>query len=246
VAIKRKYLFGGLVFTRKQDVVHHVRQILARYEPGQRLAGEDLAFVVDLLAGHPNADQKIGPGVASIAVQRNDTWKPTLMFVVERVDGTRSDFSFMKCIYRTAPMTDFLAACRTAVLADVMAFKQRCFDRQADASGRVRCELTGQWHDWDQVHVDHAPPHTFRAIVRAFCAQEGLDPTSVEITGFGDGEMLKQFADDRIAQRFRAHHGRLARLRIIGWQANLRLPRGRQAAHVAADVQEAIGDVGQE
>jgi len=187
---KCKYAIGGHEFPTKQAAVEHVRGILARHAPGQVLQGDDLHFVRDLLSRHPRAAEKVGPGAAAICVEINTTWRPRPMFVIERVDGSRTDFGFMKCIYRPSPKADLLAACRTAVVADVLAFKRRYFDEHADGRNRVRCALTGHLRGWEEVHVDHAAPWTFRLIVNRFCLREGIDPARTEILGFGDGESI--------------------------------------------------------
>jgi hypothetical protein len=147
------------------------------------------------------------------------------MFVLVRTDGSRTDFSFMKCLRTPSSLDRFRAACRRTVADDVLAFKRAHFERHADAARCVVCPLSGRRLGWHQVHVDHAPPWTFRRIVDAFIEREGIRPDEAVIFGTADGEVEPRLADPRLAERFRRFHGETASLRVISATENLRAAR---------------------
>jgi hypothetical protein len=216
---------GERSFTTRRELVQAVQAILYGTSPGTALAGADLVLMRALLECHPRAAKKIGAGVSQIIIDVNSEWKGCPMFVVVRTDGTRTEFSYVKCLQARRPDADFQAACRSAVVEDILDVKQAQFLQNADAARRVICPLTGRRVGWDEVHVDHAPPWPFRRIVEAFVAQERLDPSTVAIDGLADGECVKRFADAALAGRFRRFHAAHAHLRIVEASAHLHLPK---------------------
>jgi hypothetical protein len=53
------------------------------------------SFLCALIARHPRATEKIGAGIRHFTVEH--ALHGTRCFYVTRVDGTRSDFSYLKC-----------------------------------------------------------------------------------------------------------------------------------------------------
>ena len=222
---KGPYVIGSRTFRTQRALIDHVRSILRRTPCGSVLEGNDQAFVLALLKHHPRAAEKIGPGIRAIRVEPNGVWGGTPMFVAVRIDGTETDFSYMKCIRAPSKLDRFRAGCRRAVFEDILAFKQHYFDRYADDANRVICPLTGKRLGWHEVHVDHAPPWPFRLIVDAFIERHSIRLGNVMILGAADGEVEPRFADRDLAGQFRNFHAEKARLRIIAAKENLRTAR---------------------
>ena len=70
--------------------------MLYRHALLEPIAGDDNAFLLELLKKHPRAVEKIGAGVKHFTVE--NAKGGTRCFYVIRADGSRSDFSFMKCL----------------------------------------------------------------------------------------------------------------------------------------------------
>jgi len=218
---KPKYRIGSETFATKRAIIDRAKGILAHTDFGGELTGDDLAFMLALLQRHPKAERKIGPGVRAIRVELNTHWTPRKAFVLVRVDSSETDFSFYSCVSKRPARADFNAACRTSVVEDVLAFKQWVFDAGADAENKVACAITGERVGWDEAHVDHAPPWTFKAIVDSFASEIEVDAARVPLTGDGDNECRSAFADAEMAERFRRFHNERARLRVVTNAANL-------------------------
>jgi len=221
---RRRFHVAGHVFKTQKALIEHVRGIMARATPGKGLEGEDLEFMAALLKRHPDAEAKIGAGVRAIRLEPNPVWD-TLMFVLTRVDGSETDFSYRECVSPSSHISDVRAACRRAVVEDIIEFKQQYFTDHADALNHVLCPLTGRLLGWRDVHVDHAPPWVFRRIVDEFLRSEGTAPEDVEIEEHGDGDVEMCLAEPALAERFRAFHRRLANLRVINARENLKAPK---------------------
>lgn len=79
-----------LGFRTKAAALRHFRAMLHHSIPlDQRLLGE-------LLALHPRAAEKVGPGVEHFYVA--GAAYGSRCFYVKRTDGTRTDFSYLKCL----------------------------------------------------------------------------------------------------------------------------------------------------
>jgi Protein of unknown function (DUF3223) len=91
-------------FPTKKRAIEHVRGILHKYNPGDRVATSDEALLRALLLRHPDAPEKIGTGISHFSVSKDIFG--TQHFNVHRLDGTAVDFSFYACIRAERRMSD--------------------------------------------------------------------------------------------------------------------------------------------
>lgn len=183
---------------------------------GSRVVGDDHVFLLDVLCMHPEVDAKIGVGVAYFDVRSNEWGGRTFWFV--RKDGSESDFSFLKCLTPPSPIQDFAKACRTAVVLDILHFKDTVF-----AAGEVRCPFTGEILYRNTVHIDHAPPWLFDTLVQEFAKNFG--DLKAEVVPTHDGKTVTEFIRQDVVEAFRTFHNERAVLRAVSKTANLSLLR---------------------
>lgn len=86
---------GGLHFSRKGDATEFFREMLNRYDLGDKISAQDTPVLAALLAMHPESSEKIGAGIESFSVRSADFG--TRCFWVNRTDGTTEKFSFRAC-----------------------------------------------------------------------------------------------------------------------------------------------------
>lgn len=212
------YTVGGLTFTTKEALAAHVQAILRSYSAGARVNDEDAAFLADLLLRHPSADEKIGVGIAAFYVM--NVAYGSKGFILERLDGTRTDWSYRQCIRPFTYASKVKHALRVAVADQVLAAKRITFP---DHEVVTTCPITGQAMTYHDAHVDHIPPDTFAALVERFLDtyQVILDDVVILPAPSGISWVL---ADDWAAV-WSAFHQQHARLRVISAHANMRLVR---------------------
>lgn len=87
---------GTRTFDTKGAATEFIQEILYRHPLLTPIDGPDHAFLLDLLSMHPRAAEKIGVGVKHFTVEKNKGG--TQSFYIIRVDGSRDDFSFGKCL----------------------------------------------------------------------------------------------------------------------------------------------------
>jgi hypothetical protein len=158
------------------------------------------------------------------------------MLVLERMDGTETDVSYLAAIARigrpandNAPMSpsvvraNFSRAAREAIRPQVEAFRSAALAATADPFGRVRCALSEALLPPHAVDVDHDLPWDFASILEAFVAEHRLVIAQVEILGFEDGSTRRYFADPKLAEAFADYHLERASLRVIDRDVHRRI-----------------------
>ncbi|WP_159670943.1 DCL family protein [Andreprevotia sp. IGB-42] len=97
--------FGSLHFEKKEAAATYLKEMLHRYDVGDRVNTADTQVLTNALLHHPDANEKIGCGISYFSVRSADFG--TKCFWINRLDGTTEKFSYSKCIYpkRTANTT---------------------------------------------------------------------------------------------------------------------------------------------
>ena len=214
-----KFKIGDAWFRTKGAAKRDIKGLLKCYSnvPGN-VAEVGASLLMDLLKMHPEAEQKIGVGVASFNVRKNPPYN-TPGFWITRIDGSETDFSYLACFNAPTVEQDAKAAFRAEVDAQVFEFRRDTF-----GSGReVRCSVTGEVLEFAGSHVDHIVP--FREILSKFITVDGLDLSTTEVEPTSDGETLNRLVDRDMAKRWFDYHMEHATLRMVTAFANLSLLR---------------------
>ena len=79
-----------------QEALKHFQQILHKYNPGERITGEDEVDVAEAFHMNPRAAEKLdGHQISHFEVaEQPERYKKSRSFVLVRSDGHRDDFSF--------------------------------------------------------------------------------------------------------------------------------------------------------
>ena len=183
---------------------------------------EAYRFLIAFLRRHPDAEAKIGCGIAWFFVRTNNCdgflsrgwW-------LHRTDGTEVHFKENDCITLPKGRTSVMKTCRDAVVLQIRAFR----DQERRRLGLfMACPITGEKVFTGLAHVDHAPP-VFEQLVETWMNEEGLafEEVKFDVSGPGGG-----FADKDLEKRWKAFHYRHAELRLISEKANLSFLRRRR------------------
>lgn len=212
------YELAGRKFSSKEAVAQHARSIKDKYKPGTYLEGDELAFMYALLTWHPDAAIKIGAGVKAILIRANPMYGQNEFYLL-RVDGSATEFSYKQCVQPSTPAADFRAACRVAIMPDIVAFSERWFAQNAV---NPRCALTGERLTKAKAHVDHEPPTTFQNLLGEFVRLHDIDMGNVKLLGkTADNTFRLRIADPDLEKAWIEFHRKYAKLRVISEQANL-------------------------
>lgn len=221
---RQSYVIQGETFATKSALQDRIKYILYHWPHGGRLPVGDFDFMMEVLAMHPDAEQKIGVGVDRMEVRRNPVYTNTRGFWVIRTDGSETDFSYLECLKETPHAKRFLNACRVAIEPETMAFKNKFF---GELHGEVaRCPYTGEVLSFVGSHVDHKAPATFQALVDGFIAANHIDVSLVKINGKAvDGNFQDTFDDPALLRNWLEYHSGHAVLQVVSRTANLSILR---------------------
>ena len=88
---------GPMHFKKKGDAVAYLKEMLRKYDVGDRVSDVDAVILRGALEHHPNSAVKIGCGVENFSVRSADF--NSKCFWVNRPDGTTEKFSISGSIY---------------------------------------------------------------------------------------------------------------------------------------------------
>lgn len=215
----------------KKQAIARCHEIVDRTDDHESVTDDDFEFLIWLLDRHPRAAEKIGNGVDRFSVQTIAMGTHTRGFVVHRIDGSSTDFSYYKCVSAPNEAGQVRQAMRRAVADQVIAFK-----RASVAQGPLVCQVTSEPLTWYTAHVDHAPP-VFLTLADRWAASVGGYP-AIRLSPAKDGEIGRALEDPEPWQAFHQEH---ARLRIVSRLANLSLlRRGENVSMGVADTKTTI------
>jgi hypothetical protein len=209
-------LIGDRRFPSKKAAADAIRGILRSYAPRERVAEHHAAVLADLLDLHPEAEQKIGCGVAFFTVERN---LGSCGFWLTRTDGTKTDWSFLACLTPPSKESEARAAFRTAIRSQIEAFRR-------GVATPFRCPITGDTVTAASLHVDHERP--FEELLNVFLTESGTRLADVAVLPTVDGSTDTELADYDLRRRWEAFHEQHARLRAVSARANLSTLRRRK------------------
>jgi hypothetical protein len=199
-------------------------QRMLELPPGTVLSGRDRQIAGAVLAMHPSARDKIGPGITDIVI-RAGLQARAREFHVIRVDGSEVDFSYLRALApRTAASdrADVLAALRQEIAAQIVEFKRSQLERHPI------CAVSGVPLTPDAAHVDHIPPWTFAVLAGAWLEQRPL-PKLESV-----GNRGRRLADRGQASDWQRFHRWAARLRLIHHDINAAIATCRRTAEAPA------------
>jgi hypothetical protein len=198
--------------------MQRAKEILNRNALRSTLTGSDSTFILSLLQHHPEAAEKIGPGMTHISIE--PAYKATRCFYVNRTDGQRIDFSYAKCLSPSSRSKDLKAALRRAVDDDVRAFRRQALSTNPPPT----CPIYGEVLTADNAHVDHEFPLTFKALSEAFIEARGIDLQTEPLTWPDDAnDSSVRLGSAETEQAWREFHRTKAKLRLLSAKANLAL-----------------------
>lgn len=208
---------GARHFTTKTEAKSHARDIMARYQEGQRITGLDDLFLRDLVAIHPEAVRKIGGGIDHFTTQLDPVWRNSRHFVIVRSDGSSTDVSFHICIDGSNDRRDVFHGLRHAVADQVIAFQRLALGGDL----MPICPFTAEVLTIANAHVDHEPPDTFLALATRWMHSAGLKVEDIPLVDNADNQWVRTMRDANQIASWAGFHRENARLRIISRPANL-------------------------
>lgn len=220
---RQPIVIGPKSFKYQKDAIEYFRDLLSISRANVTVDGEHHEILSALIERHPKATRKIGVGIKRF--YKAPTEMGTSCFWLERVDGTKTDFSFYAAVKAKGKSLyqEFAEACRNAVKNDLEDAKKGFFEQYGDEDRKVSCDITGEKLAIYESHLDHKKPLTFQVIVRTFIIANKIEIQKSILSMSQDGQFETTFVDQSIKHQFIAYHRQVADLRIINPSANASL-----------------------
>lgn len=211
---KQPFVIAGVEFPTKKSAEEYIQGIVNRCNAGARVPSANEGFVLELLARHPEYDQKRGVGIAHLTVDMDNVWRTTKHFTIHRVDGSHTDFSWKTCLNGKNVRSEALGAMRRAIGGQIFTFKM------AELLKSLVCPFRGIELTKENSHVDHEPPITFANIADSWFAEIG-GYEQVKISEPTDAQCAAEMVEEQQKLDWQTHHQSMAKLRLISAIANL-------------------------
>lgn len=212
----------------QRELAARLQTILQDHPRGTTLAGEDAAFVLEVVRDYVMCHKLADPPVA--VKIRSQPAGPHAEFAAVDEEGVETGFSYRKAArhFLTGRLprpgrAEVLAAFREAVMVQVLAYK----DRKRGRDGLYVCELTGRSCASSEVEVDHHYP-SFVAIVEDYCRREGRELLSFVVIPRPEGGY--RLADQNEHWGFAAYHREHAVLRLLHKKVHATVTQKGEAA----------------
>lgn len=206
---------GDHIFKNKDLARDAARSVMGQYHPGDVVTDKvHHDFLLNLLALHPDARQKIGCGVKDFYI--GDGMYGTNCFWLMRLDGTMTDWSFLKCLSsKPSNKQDVLNAMRLAVWPQICEYRDILFAETDD----VFCPVTGEKIGKLTCHIDHIVP--FKNLVESFLTERGLAISDIKIAPSRDAKIGPRMSNNEHVALWLEYHRTNARLRALSPAANM-------------------------
>jgi hypothetical protein len=196
---------GQEVFKTKKDLLARVKEMLHAAPLGVEMDRPEHEFLMELLARHPEAKKKVGPGVKAFRVTTSEF--KNRCFEVIRVDGTETDFSYLKCVSEKTAWSEFTEALRRSVKQQIWEAKEKVFLWDEVIT------LAGETVTREQTRVEYLSPDTFGWLAEEFSLTEKLDKNNLPLGPSPDGE--KVIVDQALESRWQAFHEKRAKFEVL-------------------------------
>lgn len=208
-------------FDNQTKATQYFKDMLNRYEAGDRVGLNDSLDLSALLERHDEYAQKVGCGVDHFEVITTE--HGTNCFRIVRTDGSGTDFSYRHCITQRPPTRkqEVSQAFRRVVQIDLYSARDKFFSENKGPDGKVICAVSKERIGRDEAHMDHRPPMTFEVIVTTFLEGRGMSLDQVPITSGQDDQVSPEITDPGLAESFHSYHARVAKLDIVKTVVNL-------------------------
>lgn len=190
-------------FKTQKAATEFFKDMLNRYDYGQRLNNDDTKILYELLQRHHEFEEKAGVGVQFFYRGTSPEYH-TPCFIITRIDGTETEFSYGSAITGKAqsPERLFYRACRHAVSDHLIDLKNAEFRR---AGGRVACGVTGDLITSDEAEFQHVMPE-FKDIIRGFISENNLTITTDLMSHGADMQDVVHFTNSELEAAFKKYH----------------------------------------
>ena len=192
------------------------KDILNKYELGQKVNKSDSLYLIDIFKNHPNWNEKRGVGGCGIIV-KGDQFGHRCFFI-ERTDGTLQSISYIKSISgrKLSDLAIIKKACRNSIRPEIEDFKKKNV-----IFNKTKCAISGEILTKENINIDHYD-FTFSEMINLWLAGKNENEIVKKIIKVGQ---VYEYRDLIFRDNFIKFHNKFCKLRAVTKTVNQKLPR---------------------
>lgn len=214
--------FGGHYFKSKVECTTEGKRRISKYKVGQTLSINDTKFFKEMFKLHPDYEDKLGCGIASIRYDTDKEYGTNCLFIV-RHDGSEIDISWIGSLQLPKTKHDVQSAFRQAVAGDVNVFKAGLVLRGA------RCWVSDAKLGYGNCRVAYSTDLTFNELVDEFLDIIDYDFREVALvkprTKDLEVKPCLMLADEWLIRMWQVYHKEMAEMVLVSTDENIRIKR---------------------
>lgn len=203
-----------LNFSTKNELEKKIKEIKNKNSLEKSLSQDDFNFMIKVFSHHHNFKEKIGCGVSSIELRKNETENGTSIgFWLVRRDKSCIDISVIESLKPNGKSTNSsnsLRAARNEINDQIKSFREK-------NTIPKNCEICSReiFRFADRCEVDHKL--LFSKIFKEFIELNNISLDEIETISLNFSE---EFADRRFAEKWKKFHQEKAILRFVHAKCN--------------------------
>jgi hypothetical protein len=213
--VAKQIVFGSFQYRTKKAATEEARRRMKQYEAGNKLSVDDELFFTSLFTLHSKYEEKKGTGIDHLRVERD--FHNNRCLYIYRIDGTKTDCSWVHCIQPASQKTVVSMAFRRAVKVRVIEFKKLLLN-----STKV-CPELGTPLSLDNSHISYLEP-SFEKLLDDFLFQNQVTYESIKLTNPqpSDSDQRGILSSTNLSMKWNEYHQINATLQLLSAEANLR------------------------
>ncbi|WP_308241684.1 DUF3223 domain-containing protein [Prevotella sp.] len=209
-------------FFTKKSLAQKCKGILNSYKDGDRLNMFDEEFMIDFFTLLAKSHKLKGKNIVEVDVRKSKKYRKNLQFWIKREDGTKTDISYINCIWPRKKIDEISYACRRAVEDIVTKYKfNHVYPTISDLSGQIIASS-------DEAEVDHYDMDFVDLVNNWVYLNGGEEYIYSKINETEDGSEITEFTDSELTDSFIQYHNSHSHLRILTIDENRKRKKSKR------------------
>lgn len=205
--MRRTIAIGKKEFESTKACIKECNKRIAKYKAGDSLSSKDFMFFKQLLAMHPDREEKIGCGIQSLRYDRHSSYS-TKCLIITRYDGSEQPVSWFSCLCRPTIKHKVQRAFRAAAESHINLLKASVVFKHQ------KCFLSGEKLGLNNSRAVYNTDLSFNELVAEFLWCVGLDYKDVGLH-YDNGLGRLAIEDETLIKKWQAFHEEMAVITLI-------------------------------
>lgn len=203
----KNIIIGKEEFETAYSCMRECRARISKYKAGEHLDSKDFVFFKQVLALHPDREEKLGCGISSLKYDWHGSYNTKCLIII-RHDGTEQPVSWQSSLQKPTAKHQVQQAFRTAAEGYVNLLKAAVVFKHQN------CFLSGEKLGLNNSRAIYSADLSFNELVAEFLWCLGLEYRDV-ILHYHYGRNCPALIDEVLMKKWQAFHEEMAVITLI-------------------------------